>query len=131
MGKCKKTQEPEQNYFTSLLARVDELDLLAEPYLKGRPEKSLHDLWIDNTELGYAWLRRCDDDFDAVPEVVASIGDGHTPFYISRNGSLLYLLGLSLKSLEAHAWALNDFLRGKSDSYELPFEIVAEVQVGN
>lgn len=115
-----------KNYFTELAEEVVKLDKLAEPYLKGRPEWSLLDIAEKNYELGMEWFKRCGEDFDKVPEVVANIADGWVPFSSpSKNGSIAYSLGLSLKSLEAHAWNLYDFLSGKTQESELPFSLVA------
>lgn len=127
----KPKPKPETCYFQLLLNRVEQLDRLAAPYLSNRPDKSLEELWIENTRLGYKWFKEANEDWDAVPEVVANIADGHTPFGPDRqrNGSLRYALGLSLQSLEAHAWQLNDFLRRKTTESELPFEIVADVDI--
>lgn len=117
------------SYFADVASRVEELNKLAEPYLANRPDKSLEELWFENTQLGLKWFQDSDEDWDSVPEVIANIADGHTPFgpdYL-KPGSLLKTLGLSLASLEAHAWNLNDYLNRKIDSYQLPFEIIAEV----
>ena len=118
------------NYFEDVKNRVAELDALAAPYLKGRPNKSLRDLHRENTELGYKWFEEAGEDWNKVPEAVAQIADGSTPYgedFIHSSGSLLHSIGMSLDSLEAHAWQLNDFLKHKTDTPELPFEIVAKM----
>jgi len=120
----------EKNYFQQIVEACDVLDKLAEEYLKGRKgreDKSVYDLWEENMQLGLDWFKRENEDFDAVPEVVAHIADGHTPFgpdITTASGSIAYKLGLSVVSVEAHAWRLNDFLRGKVDSPDLPFGFV-------
>jgi hypothetical protein len=123
-----------KNYFQQIIDECNKLDDLAEEFLKNRKgcyDKSTVDVWKENTELGYAWFKRCGEDFDKVPEVVAQIADGHTPYgpdLIEKNGSIAYSLGLSVVSIDAHAWRLNDFLKGKVDTPDLPFGILAKVE---
>lgn len=119
------------NYFTVLEQNQQKLEAKANELLKGRPEKSLDDLASENCKLGWAWFNSENKNWDKVPEVVAAIADGWLPFsedFVNSNGSLGFTLGLSMASLEAHAWALNDFLSGKTSEYEEPdFPLVAKV----
>jgi len=135
----------EKNYFQQIIFQqiIDEchkLNDLSDKYLEERAKikdrdhrdsKSVKQLWIDNTELGLAWFKRCGEDFDKVPEVVANIANGHTPYgpgVVKANGTISYILGLSVVSMEAHAWRLNDFLLGKVDNPDLPFGLVGKVK---
>jgi hypothetical protein len=117
------------NYFKDLIAAASLLDEQAKPYLLNRPEWSLNDIAAQNYDLGMAWFKREGEDFDKVPEVVANIADGHVPFAsMPKNGSLNFLLGFSMASFEAHAWALYDYLSGVKDTHELPFSCIAKVE---
>ena len=125
------------NYFQQLELNRLEIQKKAEKLLEGRPEKSLNDLAEENCRLGWEWFKRVEERVgeqqacQEVPEVVANIADGWTPFterLLDSNGSLGFSLGLCMESVEAHAWALNDFLSGKTVEYMEPdFPLVAKV----
>ncbi len=122
------------SYFTDLVNASKELDKLAAPYCENRPDWSLEDIAGENCKLAWKWVKDNNidldkaEDWDKMPEIIANIVDGWVPFSSpSNNGSLNYTLGLSLVSLEAHAWALYDYLSGKTQSCELPFELVAKI----
>lgn len=120
------------SFFDRLREEAEKLDAIADEYLqqKERPEKSLEDLWIENTELGYKWFHDAGEDWNAVPEAVAMIADGYTPYgpeHCSSRVSLGVLIGRSLSSIEAHAWRLNDFLNKLVDTPEPPFPTVAKI----
>jgi hypothetical protein len=122
-----------KNYLQQIVEECLRLDTLADEFLKDRKDrddKSTMDLWEENTELGLAWYERCKHDPESIPDVVISIANRNTPYgpkTLTAKGSLAFKLGLSVVSLDAHAWRLNDFLKGKADTPDLPFGYLAEV----
>ncbi len=118
------------NYFKAILKRCEEIDALAEKWL------SKFD-FIDSPTLcqsiyDKAWdiFEEANEDWDAVPEWVAEVVDGHIPYAgIPENGSLFYSLGFSVISQDAH---LRHFYEtnvlGKS-IVDLSFPVLAEEEI--
>ena len=119
------------NYFEAISIRCEELDKLGEEYLSKFE-------FLDNEEVcnriwkaANAIFKAKNEDWDAVPEWVASTLDGGIPYAgNSRNGSIYYSLGLSVVSRDAHLRNLLEIAEGR-ETEELSFAVLAEKEIVN
>jgi hypothetical protein len=116
-------------YFAAIVKRCSELDELGQNYLS-RLEFLSRDaicerIWNKANTL----FRAAGEDFDKVPDWVASTVDGYIPYScMSRNGRLYYKLGYSVVAQDALLRNLLEIVEGR-ESIELDFPCVVEKQI--
>jgi hypothetical protein len=114
------------DYFTQVKNRCDELDKLANAYL-AKFEFLPNDQVMDRIHaVAFKIFKDANEDWDAVPEWVASCMDGWMPYTGYSNGSLHFALGFSVASQDAHLRNLMEIAEGR-ETKELDFPVVAEV----
>lgn len=112
------------DYLQQLMDGADELSAKGEAYLRNLP-------FLPNNEVAErifkrAWeiFKASGEDFDAVPDWVASSVDGTVPYASeSRNGSLAYLMGYSPEARDARLRNLLEIAEGR-ETQELDFDFV-------
>ena len=121
------------NYFEKLEEANKRLTALAVKLLAelNVPERSTYDVCEESWNLGLKIFKDSGEDWDAVSETVALIADGYLPYtenVIDENGSLAYILGLSMAAVDYNANLLNLELKGVlKDPFYIPY--VAEIKV--
>ena len=113
-------------YFASIAERVAVIDKLANEYLS-KFEFIPNDAIMDRIHAA-AWkiFKEKNEDFQAVPDWVASTVDGWMPYTGgSRNGSIFFALAFSPVSQDAHLRNLLERAEGR-ETKELDFPVIAE-----
>lgn len=123
------------NYFQIIAEECSKLDILAQEYLD-RFEFLPNDQICDRIyQRARAIFIENNEDFDKVPDWVASIMDGWFPYTSKgKNGSLYYSLGYSVVSQDAHLRNLLERAEGREEK-ELEFpvavdKVVVEAKLG-
>lgn len=117
------------NYFQAIAFRVEQIDELANAYLK-KFEFLPNDQIMDRIHAAaYKIFKDKNEDWGAVPDWVSSTMDGWMPYTPgSRNGSLYHSIALSLPSQDAHLRNLLEIAEGR-ETKELDFPIMAEEDI--
>ena len=109
------------SYFTKLIEAEQRMTKKALKTLKGRPDKSMHDLCKEIWEKTWdVFTNEYNEDWDTVPEIIANICDGG---YLGKTSaetgrcSLNVTMGFSVSAREVYLWQLHDYVFGVTTEF--------------
>jgi len=117
------------DYFQAIAFRVEEIDRLANAYLSKFDFLSNDQIMERVHTAAWKIFKEHNEDWNSVPEWVASTCDGWMPYAsVSRNGSIYHALAFSMPSQDAHLRNLLEIAEGR-ETKELDFPVMAEKDV--
>jgi hypothetical protein len=117
------------NYFEAITHRCSELDTLGANYLNSFEFLPNDEVCQQIFKIAKSIFTKAGEDWEAVPEWVASTMDGWMPYAsVPQNGSLYFSLGFSCVSQDAHLRNLLERAKG-TETKELDFEVVADKKI--
>ena len=115
------------NYFVQIMEECEKLDEKADAYLSKLPFMPNDDVAERLHKAAWKQFKDAGEDWGAIPDWVADIVDGHMPYYgIPHNGSILFSLGFSVASQEAHLRNLMEIAEGR-ETEMLDFPTVVKI----
>lgn len=114
------------NYFQAIAARAEQLDELGRKYLDSLPflpnDEVIQRIFVRAKQI----FEEAEEDWEAVPDWVASTMDGWMPYAtLPNNGSIYYSLGYSVVAHDAHLRNFLEIAEGRTDQ-RLDFPCLAE-----